>query len=203
MSNQQQMRSVIIVLMIVALTVSGSIALFLFSEEDKPTISREMEGGDFVLNSSRGPVSLQQFRGQAVLLFFGYTHCPDVCPTTLSNVAAAMDLLKSDEQARVQPLFVTVDPVRDTVEYLAEYVGFFHPKIIGLSGSEAQVKKAAEAYSVQYFRDDLSDAGKDNYYMNNTSYLLLIGPDGKVVDMMSDHTTPEDIAAALRQFISR
>jgi len=202
MSNQQQMRSVIIVLMIVALTVSVSIAALLFSEDDNQA-SPEQVGGDFMLNSSRGPVSLQQFRGQAVLLFFGYTHCPDVCPTTMSNVAAAMDLLSDEEKKQVQPLFITVDPVRDTVSHLAEYVSFFHPKIIGLSGSEAQIKKAAKAYSVQYFRDELSDAGKDNYYMNHTSYLFLIDPDGKIADMMSDHTAPEDIAAALRKQISR
>lgn len=74
---------------------------------------------------------------------------------------------------------------------------------MGLSGSEAQIKKAAELFSVQYFRDEWADAGKDNYYLNHTAYLFLIDPDGKVTDLMSDHTTPKDIAAALRQVISR
>lgn len=202
MSDQKQMRSVILILMIFALTVTGIIVSFLISDDDMETAS-DQRGGDFVLNSTKGPVSLDQFRGQAVLLFFGYTHCPDVCPTTMSNVADAMDLLNDDELALVQPLFITVDPARDTVEHLAEYVAFFHSKLIGLSGSESQIKKVAEIYSVQYFRDDLTDAGKDNYYMNHTSYLFLIDPDGKVVDMMSDHTSPGDIAAALRQYISR
>lgn len=202
MSDQQQMRSVIIVLMVVALLVSGSIAFFLLSEAD-PESAGEPISGDFVLNSSAGPISLQQFRGQAVLLFFGYTHCPDVCPTTMSHVADALDLLSESEKRLVQPLFITVDPVRDTVEHLAEYVGFFHPKIIGLSGTEQQIRKAAELFSVQYFRDDWADAGKDNYYMNHTSYLFLIDPDGEVADMMSDHTDPKDIAAALRQYVSR
>jgi len=201
MSDQQQMRSVITVLMVVALTVSGSLAFLLFNETDSER-SSEQRGGDFVLNSSQGPVSLQQFRGQAVLLFFGYTHCPDVCPTTMSNVADALNLLSEKEQMRVQSLFITVDPIRDTVEHLEKYVGFFHSKIIGLSGSSEQIKRAAEAFSVQYFRDDVSDAGIDNYYMNHTSYLFLIGMDGKVVDMMSDHTTPEDIAKALRRLIA-
>jgi len=203
MSDQQQMRSVIIVLMVVSLLVTGSIALLLLSgDEDKASMSSSRQvGDDFLLNSNNGPVSLHQFRGQAVLLFFGYTHCPDVCPTTMSNVADAMDILSTEEQRLVQPLFVTVDPVRDTVEHLAKYVAFFHPKLIGLSGSEAQIKKAAEAFSVQYFRDDLTDAGKENYYMNHTSYLFLLDPDGKVVDLMSDHTSPKDIAAALRQVI--
>jgi len=202
MSDQQQMRSVIIVLMVVALLVSGSIALFLLSAEDHENAGEQIHG-DFILSSSTGPVSLKQFRGKAVILFFGYTHCPDVCPTAMSNVAAAMDLLSDTEQAEVQPLFITVDPVRDSVAHLTEYVGFFHPKLIGLSGSEAQIKKAAELFSVQYFRDEWADAGKDNYYLNHTAYLFLIDPDGKVTDLMSDHTMPEDIAAALRQVISR
>jgi len=200
MSDQQQMRSVIIVLMVVALLVSGSIALFLLSDEGSENPGEQING-DFLLQSSAGPVSLQQFRGKAVLLFFGYTHCPDVCPTTMSNVAAAMDLLSATEQAEVQPLFITVDPVRDSVAHLAEYVGFFHPKLIGLSGSDAQIKEAAGLFSVQYFRDEWADAGKGNYYMNHTAYLFLIDPDGKVTDLMSEHTSPEDIAAALRQVI--
>jgi len=202
MSDQQQMRSVIIVLMVVALLVSGSMALFILSDEGHEN-SGEQINGDFLLDSISGPVSLQQFRGQAVLLFFGYTYCPDVCPTTMSNVADTMELLSDEEQMLVQPLFITVDPARDTVEHLAKYVSFFHPKLMGLSGSEKQIKKAAELFSVQYFRDEWADAGKDNYYLNHTAYLFLIDPDGRVTDLMSDHTTPKDIAAALRQVISR
>jgi len=202
MSDKQQMRSVIIILMVVALLVSGSIAFLLISSADKEGAGEAIKG-DFILNSSAGPVSLQQFHGQVVLLFFGYTHCPDVCPTTLSNVADAMDLLSESEKLLVQPLFITVDPVRDTVKHLAEYVSFFHPKLIGLSGSEEQIKKAAELFSVQYFRDDWADAGKDNYYLNHTSYLFLINPDGEIVDLMSDHTTPQDIATSVRQYVSR
>ena len=202
MSDQQQMRSVIIVLMVVALLVSGSMALFILSDEGHENTGEQING-DFLLDSISGPVSLQQFRGQAVLLFFGYTYCPDVCPTTMSNVADTMELLSDEEQMLVQPLFITVDPARDTVEHLAKYVSFFHPKLMGLSGSEKQIKKAAELFSVQYFRDEWADAGKDNYYLNHTAYLFLIDPDGRVTDLMSDHTTPKDIAAALRQVISR
>ncbi len=206
MSDQQQMRSVMIVLVVVSLLLSGSIALLLLSGGDEVQESKgssRQVGDNFVLNSNHGSVSLQQFRGKAVLLFFGYTHCPDVCPTTMSNVADAMALLTKEEQVFVQPLFVTVDPLRDTVEHLAKYVSFFHPKLIGLSGSEAEVRKAAEAFSVQYFLDDQADAGRDSYYMNHTSYLFLIDPKGKLVDLMSEHTSPADIADALRQYVSR
>ncbi len=200
-AEKQQMRAVIMVLAVAGLLIASVIALALFSSNTPD--STEMADGDFTLHSNKGPVSLSQFRGQAVLLFFGYTHCPDVCPTTMTNVADAMALLSKDEEARVQPLFITVDPARDTVEHLARYVGFFHPKLIGLSGSEHEIKAVAEKYSVEFFRDDQSDAGEGNYYFNHTSYLFLISQDGEVVDMMSEHTTPANIAQALRHYISK
>jgi len=200
MSEQNQMRSVMIILAAMVLVIAGTVALFMINAGDDE-FSSEHIGGDFVLQSSSGDVSLQQFRGQAVLLFFGYTHCPDVCPTIMSSVAETMSLLSEAEQSRVQPLFITVDPERDSVEHLGKYVRFFHPKIIGLSGSEGDIKKVAEKYSVQFFRDDLADAGIENYLMNHTSYLFLINPEGEVVDMMSDHTSPVDIAKTLRQQI--
>jgi len=202
MSDQQQMRSVIIILMAVALLVSGSVAFLMISKADNESAGEAIKG-DFILNSSSGPVSLHQFHGQVVLLFFGYTHCPDVCPATMTNVADAMDLLSERERQLVQPLFITVDPTRDSVEHLTQYVSFFHPKLIGLSGSEDQIRKAAELFSVQYFRDDWADAGKGNYYLNHTSYLFLINPGGEIADLMSDHTTPQDIAASVRQYVSR
>ena len=199
--QQQQMRSVIMVMAVIALLITSVAALFVLTSGDDQ--KAQPPAGDFILQSSSGPVSLEQFRGEVVLLFFGYTHCPDVCPTTLSNVAAALDVLSADELSHVQPLFITVDPARDTVEHLAEYVGFFHPKMIGLSGGEDAIRKAAEGFSVQFFKDDMADAGKGNYYMNHTSYLFLIDAKGEVADIMSDHTTPEDLAKAVRQYIPR
>jgi len=201
MAEQQQMKSVIMVMAVVALLIVSLVTLFVLTADDSQR--PEPKTARFLLQSSSGPVTLEQFRGEVVILFFGYTHCPDVCPTTLSNVAAALDILSANELAHVQPLFITVDPARDTADYLAKYVGFFHPKMIGLSGTEDAIHKAAESFSVQYFKDDITDAGKDNYYMNHTSYLFLIDDRGEVVDMMSEHTTPEDIAKAVRQYIPR
>jgi len=203
MSEQKQIRSVIYILATVALVIVAVITLVLMSAEEAGQPAADAPGGDFVLSSSSGPVSLKQFRGQVVLLFFGYTHCPDVCPTTMTNVAQAMDMLASDEQAKVQPIFITVDPERDTVEHLAEYVGFFHPKLIGLSGSMQQIREVAKTYSVEFFVDDDADAGKGNYLINHTSYLFLIDSSGKVADLMSSFTAPSDIAAAIRKHVSR
>lgn len=200
MSEQHQMRSVAMVLFAVALVVTAVVSLFMMGGEDNRPASDRV-GGDFVLQASSGPVSLEQFRGKAVLLFFGYTHCPDVCPTTMSNVSETLNLLSESEREKVQPLFITVDPLRDSVEHLAKYVAFFHPKIIGLSGTTDEIKRVAQKYTVEYFKD--GEEGTDKYLISHTSYLFLINPDGEVSDLMSDHTSPADIANTLRQYISR
>jgi len=204
MSEQKQIRSVVYILATVALIIVAVITLVLMSAEEAGRPASDTRSDDFVLTSSSGPVSLKQFRGEVVLLFFGYTHCPDICPTTMSNVAAAMDLLTPDEQKSVQPIFITVDPDRDSPEQLAEYVAFFHPKIIGLSGSMQKIREAAKKYSVEFFIEHNGEAtdGKQ-YLVNHSSYLFLIDRNGEVADMMSSFTTPADIATALRKHISR
>ena len=145
---------------------------------------------DFLLRSQSGPVSLNDFRGKVVLLFFGYTHCPDVCPATMNNIATALGRLEKKEADRVQTLFVTVDPERDNVARLKEYVAYFHPDILGLSGSIEQIKRAAGAYDVEFFRQ-----GEDNaadYEIIHTSRLFLINTDGVLSDIMSHKTAPEE-----------
>jgi len=201
MAEKNQMRSVAMILAAIFLMVVGVTALIVsLTDSGNSPMQVEKIGGDFTLQSSRGPISLSEFRGQAILLFFGYTHCPDVCPTTMSSVAEAMALLSSSEQSRVQPLFITVDPERDSVEHLGEYLSFFHPKIIGLSGNIAEIKKVAASYSVEFFKDKATEI-EDAYLISHTSYLFLINQKGEVVDMMSDHTSPVDIAKTLRQRI--
>ncbi len=201
MSKQTQMRSVVIILIVIALVLAAIVSLFVAGSDEEAFDSGRI-GGDFVLHSNSGPVSLQQFRGKLVLLFFGYTHCPDVCPTTMNHVAEALDLLSEGERAKVQPLFITVDPMRDSVEHLSRYVAFFHPKIIGLSGSMDEIRQVAEKYSVEFFSDE-GDRQGDSYLVSHASYLFLINTQGEVSDMMSDHTAPADIAEALRRQIPR
>lgn len=203
MSEQKQIRSVIYILATVALTIVAVITLVLMSAEEVRQPASDASSGDFVLSSSSGPVSLKQFRGEVVLLFFGYTHCPDICPTTLNHVADALDMLKPDELNQVQPLFITVDPKRDTAEHLGKYVKFFHDKIIGLSGTPEAIADVARSYSVEYFVDRNSAAESGDYLINHSSRLFLIGKNGDVADIMSSFTTPTDIAAALRKQISR
>lgn len=134
-------------------------------------------GGDFTLQSSTGPVSLKDLRGKVVLLFFGYTSCPDVCPLDLRIMADALEAMSDETRARVQGIFVSVDPERDTPEKLADYSAFFHPKIIGLTADEKTLREVATRYGVQYYRVDLKEAGLP-YAVNHSAATYLIDPEG-------------------------
>lgn len=133
-------------------------------------------GADFSLTDHNGkPRALADFRGKAVALFFGYTHCPDVCPTTLADMAQAMKLL-GDDAGKVQVLFVTVDPERDKPEMLAKFVPSFHPSFLALYGDEQATAQAAKAFYVGYQKQPTSSG----YNMDHTMGTFLIDPNGKV-----------------------
>lgn len=156
-------------------------------------------GGDFALTDQTGrPVTEASYRGKAMLIFFGFTHCPDVCPTELSTLATAMDQLGPDA-ARVQPLFITVDPERDTPEKLADYVGLFHPALAGLTGTPAQIAQVAKAYRVYYAK--VTPPGASDYLMDHSAFVYLLGPDGALRGMFRPGATPEELAAAARQVL--
>jgi len=169
------------------------------SGDDQQSTGGALLGGDFTLDSASSSLSLHDFQGKNVLLYFGYTHCPDVCPMTLANVGAALDLLDEAERSRVQGLFVTVDPERDSVEVVTDYARYFHPGIIGLSGSKTAIKDVARKYQVFYnkFFDQDSESEKD-YSVTHADHLFLINGQGAVVDIMSHNTKPEDIVEAVR-----
>lgn len=159
-------------------------------------------GGDFTLTSSQGPVSLADFRGQVVLIFFGYTHCPDVCPAGLNNIASALNQLDQDELAQTHALFISVDPERDTPQLMAEYAKYFHASITGLSGSLEEIAAIAKLYGV-YFAKEL-DAGAESegdYYVGHSRSLFLINPDGRIVDMLKHDIDPALISQRVRTWI--
>ena len=120
--------------------------------------------------------TLADFHGKAVALFFGYTHCPDVCPTTLADMAQVMRLL-GKQADRVQVIFVTLDPERDTAAMLAQYVPAFHPSFMGLRGDAAATAEAAKAFGVSYQKQ----LNKSGYTLDHTAGSYLIAPDGKLV----------------------
>ena len=165
-------------------------------QEDSPSI-----GGPFTLVNHLGEtVTDADFRGRFLLLFFGYTYCPDVCPTTLTAIGDALDLLGPDGD-KVTPVFITVDPVRDTPEYLAEYLAYFHPRMVGLSGTPDQVAAVAESYRVYYAKG--GKAGNEDYIMDHTAVIYLMDPAGNYLAHFANETTPEDMAAGISRHLKR
>lgn len=156
-------------------------------------------GGDFTLLSAQGPVSTQAFRGKVVVVYFGYTYCPDICPTSLATLGAALGQLSPAELAQVQPLFVSVDPQRDTPARLKEYAAFFHPKLIGLTGSPQTLAAAAKAYGASYSFQPADARG--NYVVDHSAFTYLVDTQGRLADTLPHGASPEDTAAAIRHLL--
>ena len=136
------------------------------------------------------------FKGKWTLVFFGFTNCPDVCPTTLAEIAQTLDDLGPKAEA-VQPLFISVDSDRDRPVDLAEYVPQFHPSILGLAGTPEQIKDAAASFKIFYERVP-EDTAPDGYTMGHTSQLFLFAPDGGFVRLYGYGTPAPEITADLR-----
>ena len=157
-------------------------------------------GGPFSLVDQTGAtVTDADFRGKAMLIYFGYTYCPDICPASPQIMAAALDRLEPEERARIQPILITVDPERDTVDQLAQYVQSpaFPDDLVGLTGTEDQIAEVAGAYRVAYRR-----AGEgDDYLMDHTSIVYLMDSEGEFADVFTHGTDPAAMAARLQDFL--
>lgn len=137
-----------------------------------------------------------EFAGKHLLVFFGFTNCPDVCPTTLADVAQVVDEL-GDDAAQVQPLFISIDPERDRRLGLAEFTAAFHPSILGLAGDAEQTRAAADSFRIHFARED-DAAAPDGYSMSHSPALYLIGPEGDWLRQFTYGTPAADILADLQ-----
>ncbi len=157
-------------------------------------------GGDFTLTTHHGEkAGLQDYRGQVVLLYFGYTTCPDVCPMTLSHLKMAISRL-GERAEKVQVLFVTIDPERDTPERLRDYVPFFHTNFIGLTGTPDEITKTAELYRVQYFREASPSAA--GYFMAHTDAVFLVDQYGRYRGRYQTKWALEDLQTDIRLLLA-
>ena len=153
-------------------------------------------GGPFTLNDQAGRlVGDGDFRGRLMLVYFGYTYCPDVCPTTLNQMMRAYNALGAEQQSQVAPIFVTVDPERDNISQMDQYVTSFSPALIGLTGTPEQVAAIERGYHV-YARK--SGTG-DTYTMDHSSIIYLMGKDGRFLRHFNGDAKDEEIADGLRQ----
>lgn len=163
-------------------------------------VARDAVTGEFNLIGGDGePVSDTDFRGEWLLIFFGYTHCPDICPTTLATMALVMDELGDDADA-LQPLFISVDPARDTPEVVSAYVAAFDPRIVGLTGSAEQVAAAARSHRAYFAKAPPSNdaAPGEDYAVDHTAHLYLMDPDGVFATVFAPMDTVEAITSAIR-----
>jgi protein SCO1/2 len=157
-------------------------------------------GGPFMLTATDGRIVTDQtYRGKWMLVYFGYTSCPDACPTALNNMGVALDRL-GPEAATMQPVFITVDPRRDTRETLAEYLKSFDPHIVALTGSEEQIAAVVKEFRV-YVSAHPESGG--NYTVDHSSFYYLINPDGRFVRVIAGDVSGEELAERLRHWMNK
>jgi len=196
------------------IVLAGGLALFLAvviatlllmpgREADNPNVARPAAGtadigGAFDLTDQAGQRRTDaEFRGRYMLVYFGYTFCPDICPTTLATMTEALDRL-GEKAAAVQPIFITVDPARDTVAVLRDYAPHFHERLVALTGTAEQIAAAAKAYRV--YVSVPAEAGED-YLVDHSGFLYLMDREGRYAAHFRHAVTPEELAAAIARII--
>jgi len=211
MKQRRSLVPTIVILLLLA--VAAGAAIWLWSAGDKLAVKTEAGqvgqaggtgkpsiGGPFTLTDQTGKrVTDKDFAGKYMLIYFGFTFCPDVCPTELQVMSGALDDLGANA-TKIQPIFVTIDPERDTPEVLARYVKQFNPRLIGLTGSAQDIAKIAKEYRV-YYEKVKDDSSSGDYTMDHSSIIYLMGPDGGFLTFFPPGTSPEKMADKIKTFM--
>lgn len=156
-------------------------------------------GGEFSLVDQNGNSFTQEnLKGHYSLVFFGFANCPDMCPTALTNITQAMELLPEDIASRITPVFITIDPKRDTPEALKDYAANFHPRLIALTGTREQTTQAATAFKVYH---QVADPAVEDYMVNHSGFIYIMDEKGNYVQHFSHTTNPEAMAEDLRSLV--
>jgi protein SCO1/2 len=187
--------------LLAVLVICGMLLYRLWMERvPQATVTGEaLVGGPFELTDHNGnKVTDQTYRGRMMLIYFGFTYCPDACPTALGVMSAALDKLDMAAD-RVVPILITVDPERDTPQVLKDYVSNFHPAMVGLTGTPEQIAQVAKAYRVYYQK--APGATAEDYLMDHTLMIYLMNGEGKFVKHFSPEATPDQIADEIRQHL--
>lgn len=200
-------RQRIIVILCAVLIGAGFGYLRILREGPEALNATPMAGLDlkaaFTLTDQNGKeVTEASWPGQYLLVYFGFTHCPDVCPTGLGKLTDALNALPADTVAKIQPLFITIDPARDTVKDMKAYVTLFHKKLIGLSGTQQQIDTVIKNFRVYAQKQtDPKHPDDKNYMMNHSSFTYLVAPDGQVIDVYSHDATAKDMAEKIKGLV--
>jgi len=199
-------RSIVIGIAGAALGLAAAIALLpqvrerIFPSVEQQISGKALVGGAFTLTDNTGKrVTDQDYRGRYTLVFFGYTSCPDICPAGLQLMAGALDKLGAKAE-RITPIFISVDPQRDTPEKLAAYVKNFDPRLVGLTGTPDEIAAVAKAYKVYYAKVP-SKERPDDYTMDHTSIIYVMDPKGEFVTHFTPSTSVDEMAAKLNKIL--
>lgn len=156
-------------------------------------------GGDFVLQTVDGPFDTKMLRGKVLLVYFGYTHCPDICPASLAAGGQALNALTAEEREKVRLLMISVDPERDSLQHLKEYTGFFHPQMLGATGTPAEIAKIAGSFGAGYVKQAAKADG--SYAVDHTVSTYVVGPDGKLAAVLDLGVPTDKLLATIRQLL--
>ncbi|MGE0723893.1 MAG: SCO family protein [Alphaproteobacteria bacterium] len=193
-------RRALLIFLVGLLVLAGALtAMYLQGGGRIAGIGTASVGGPFTLTDQDGRrVTPESYPGRYLLVFFGFTHCPDVCPLALGEVSVALDALGKDAQ-RLQPLFITVDPARDTPAALKDYVMAFDDRIAGLTGTAEEIAAVARAYRVYYKQVPVQ--GALGYTMDHSAFVYLVAPDGALAAFFTHETKGEQMAKKIREVI--
>jgi len=185
-------------LLLAALAAAGCEA-----EAGPPPLAGARMGGPFTLTSHEGRrVSSSEFAGKYRIVYFGYTYCPDVCPVDLQLIGGALRRFEQEEPeraARVQPIFITTDPARDTPDVLRRFVANFHPRLIGLTGRPEEIAQVARAHGIYYAARPPAEGG--GYLVDHNRIAVLYGPEGEPIEILRHEEGPESIVASLERWV--
>ena len=185
---------------ILALALAAGLITSLIVDRSNP----EKTGPEYPLNfleTANEAVDLYDPKDPRIrVIYFGYTHCPDVCPTSLAVLSAALQKIKPQQLSQLWPIFITLDPDRDTPEKSAQYAQYFHKNIIGMTGTQAQTKALAEKYGVLYIRTELKDSALD-YAVDHSSYFYFLAPNGDLIEKVQHTLNPDILVDAISRVL--
>lgn len=200
MTQQTQRKKYWLIILYTLVVLGGAFAYQLFNAHKPAHSPYPGLGGDFTLQSSDGPVSLKDYRGKEVVLYFGYTSCPDVCPTSLGMLSLALRKMTAKERDNLQVFFISVDPERDTLQRLHDYAKAFHPKIMGITGSAQEIADVAGRYKVLYKKVEMPGSAL-GYSVDHSSIYYVLDRNGALQKLIYHGTPVDKIVSDLREVL--
>ncbi|MBF0193670.1 MAG: SCO family protein [Magnetococcales bacterium] len=160
--------------------------------------------GDFSLVDETGKrVTLKGYKGKYLLIYFGYTYCPDICPTSLGIIAQSLDGLAKKSLDKILPLFISIDPERDTVEYIKEYTDMFHPSLVGLTGSVEEASRAAKTFGVYFAKAEINPKDKTDYSVDHSSNTYFVDPKGRIIEIFGHAPQIEEVINSIESHLAK